>query len=197
MPTPADGPSAPGGGPPPVPSSASAAASTTASLPSVTVLGTGTMGAGMARSLHAAGLPVRVWNRTPERARPLADDGITVETDLAEAVRGAHVVITMLFDADSVAQTVEAAGDALAPGTVWLQTSTVGVAGCDRLVELASDRGLVLVDAPVLGTKGPAEQGALVVLASGPDDVRAVCTPSSTPSASARCGSDRPARARG
>jgi 3-hydroxyisobutyrate dehydrogenase len=135
------------------------------------------MGAGMARSLHAAGLPVRVWNRTPERARPLADDGITVETHLAEAVRDAHVVITMLFDADSVAQTVEAAGDALAPGTVWLQTSTVGVAGCDRLVELASDRGLVLVDAPVLGTKGPAEQGALVVLASGPDGVRAVCTP--------------------
>ena len=146
-------------------------------VPSVTVLGTGTMGSGMARSMQAAGLPVRVWNRTPERARPLADAGIDVEPDLAEAVRGAHIVVTMLFDADSVAETIEAAGTALAPGTVWLQTSTVGVAGCDRLVRLASDRGLVLVDAPVLGTKGPAEQGALVVLASGPDDVRAGCAP--------------------
>ena len=150
---------------------------TTAPEPTVTVLGTGTMGAGMARSLHAAGLPVRAWNRTAERARPLADDGIAVSTDLGEAVRGADVVLTMLFDADSVASTIEAAGDALAPGTVWLQTSTVGVAGCDRLAALAAERGLVLVDAPVLGTKGPAEQGALVVLASGPDDARAICTP--------------------
>jgi 3-hydroxyisobutyrate dehydrogenase len=150
---------------------------TPASEPTVAVLGTGTMGAGMARSLRAAGLPVRAWNRTPERARPLADDGIAVSTDLAEAVRGADVVVTMLFDADSVASTIEAAGDALAPGTVWLQTSTVGVAGCDRLAALAAERGLVLVDAPVVGTKGPAEQGALVVLASGPDEARAICTP--------------------
>jgi 3-hydroxyisobutyrate dehydrogenase len=150
---------------------------TPASEPTVAVLGTGTMGAGMARSLRAAGLPVRAWNRTPERARPLADDGIAVSADLAEAVRGADVVVTMLFDADSVASTIEAAGDALAPGTVWLQTSTVGVAGCDRLAALAAERGLVLVDAPVVGTKGPAEQGALVVLASGPDEARAICTP--------------------
>jgi 3-hydroxyisobutyrate dehydrogenase len=150
---------------------------TPASEPTVAVLGTGTMGAGMARSLRAAGLPVRAWNRTPERARPLADDGIAVSTDLAEAVRGADVVVTMLFDADSVASTIEVAGDALAPGTVWLQTSTVGVAGCDRLAALAAERGLVLVDAPVVGTKGPAEQGALVVLASGPDEARAICTP--------------------
>jgi 3-hydroxyisobutyrate dehydrogenase len=150
---------------------------TPASGPVVAVLGTGTMGAGMARSLHAAGLTVRAWNRTPERARPLADDGIEVSADLADAVRGADIVLTMLFDADSVARTIEAAGDALAPGTVWLQTSTVGVAGCERLTQLAADRGLVLVDAPVLGTKGPAEQGALVVLASGPQEARAACEP--------------------
>jgi 3-hydroxyisobutyrate dehydrogenase len=149
----------------------------TPASPVVAVLGTGTMGAGMARSMRAAGLPVRAWNRTPERARPLADDGIEVSADLAEAVRGADVVVTMLFDADSVARTVEAAGDALAPGTVWLQTSTVGVAGCDRLIRLAAELGLVLVDAPVLGTKGPAEQGALVVLASGPEEARATCAP--------------------
>jgi 3-hydroxyisobutyrate dehydrogenase len=135
------------------------------------------MGAGMARSLHRAGVPLRVWNRTAERARPLADEGIDVVSDLADAVRGADVVVTMLFDADSVAGTVEAAGDALGSGTIWLQTSTVGVEGCDRLVRVAAERGLVLVDAPVLGTKGPAEQGALVVLASGPDGVRAVCAP--------------------
>ena len=155
-------------------SSADAPASGT---PSVTLLGTGTMGAGMARSIQAAGLTVRAWNRTPERARPLADAGIDVVTDLVDAVRDARVVVTMLFDADGVAETMEAAGDALAPGTVCLQTSTVGVEGCDRLIRLAAERGLVLVDAPALGTKGPAEHGKLVVLASGPDGVRGVCTP--------------------
>jgi 3-hydroxyisobutyrate dehydrogenase len=64
-----------------------------------------------------------------------------------------------------------------APGTVWLQQATVGVDGCTRLASLADELGLVYVDAPVLGTKGPAEAGQLTVLASGPDDARAIVTP--------------------
>ncbi len=145
--------------------------------PTVALLGTGTMGAGMARNLAAAGLPLRVWNRSPEKARPLAEVGATVAGSAAEAVTGADVVLTMLFDADSVAEAIEAAGDALAPGTIWVQTSTVGVEGIDRLAKLAAARDLVLVDAPVLGTKKPAADGALVILASGPDEVRARLAP--------------------
>ena len=140
--------------------------------PTVALLGTGTMGAGMAANIAGAGLPLRVWNRTRDKAEPLTQVGATVADTPAEAVRGADVVLTMLFDADSVAATMEQARDGLTPGTVWLQQSTVGVEGSDRLVALARELGLAYVDAPVLGTRGPAESGALVVLAAGPEDVR-------------------------
>ena len=139
--------------------------------PTVALLGTGTMGAGMARNIAAAGLPLRVWNRTREKAEPLADVA-TVAADVADAVAGADVVLTMLFDADAVASVMEEARGHLADGAVWLQQSTVGVAGAERLAKLADELGVTLVDAPVLGTRQPAEQGALVVLASGPEQAR-------------------------
>lgn len=145
--------------------------------PVVSVLGTGTMGAGMARNIAAAGLTTRAWNRSPQKAAPLAQAGIEVADDLGAAVRGADVVVTMLFDGDSTEQCLRAAGAAFAPGTVWLQTATVGVAATERFAALADELGIALVDAPVLGTKGPAESGTLVVLASGPDDARDRCTP--------------------
>ena len=136
-------------------------------LPSVALLGTSTMGAGMARNLAAAGLPLTVWNRSPEKARPLAETGARVAEDVVDAVRGADVVLTMLWDADSVEETVRAAREGFSRGAVWVQTSTVGAEGADRLADLAGDLGLRFVDAPVLGTKGPAEQGKLTVLAGG------------------------------
>ena len=139
--------------------------------PTVALLGTGTMGAGMARNIAAAGLPLRVWNRTRERAEPLADVA-EVAGSVTEAVTGADVVLTMLFDADSVADTMEEARDGLGPDVVWLQQSTVGIDGTARLAKLAEQLGVAFVDAPVLGTKKPAEDGALVVLASGPEAVR-------------------------
>ena len=144
--------------------------------PVVAVLGLGIMGAGMARNVAAAGLPLRVWNRTAERAEALADVA-TVAASPAEAVADADVVVTMLHDGPAVAETVEAARPGLRPGTVWLQTSTVGVDHTDRLRDLAASLDLVLVDAPVLGTRKPAEDGTLVVLASGPDDAREVVAP--------------------
>jgi 3-hydroxyisobutyrate dehydrogenase len=140
--------------------------------PTVALLGTGTMGLGMARNLAAAAFPLRAWNRTREKAEPLAESGAEVVDSPAEAVRGADLVITMLFDADSVADTMREAREGLGDGVVWLQQSTVGVVGAERLAALAEELGLVYVDAPVLGTKKPAEDGALVVLASGPEDVR-------------------------
>ena len=144
--------------------------------PVVALLGTGTMGAGMARNIAAAGLDLRVWNRSRDKAEPLADVA-TVAGTVAEAVEGADVVVTMLYDDDSVADVAEQARGHLGPDTVWVQTSTVGVAGSDRLVALAADLGVTYVDAPVLGTRKPAEDGALVVLASGPDAARDAVTP--------------------
>jgi 3-hydroxyisobutyrate dehydrogenase len=134
------------------------------------------MGAGMTRNLAKTGFPVRVWNRTRERAEPLADVA-TVAGTVAEAVEDADVVITMLWDTDSVVETMEAGRGHFAEGSVWLQQSTVGVDGCDQLIGLAEELGLVFVDAPVLGTKKPAEDGALVVLGSGPDSARDLAQP--------------------
>jgi 3-hydroxyisobutyrate dehydrogenase len=146
-------------------------------LPTVALLGTGTMGAGMARNIVSAGIPLRVWNRTRSRAEPLAAAGAQVADSPAEAVRGADIVVTMLFDTASVRSALDEARPGLAEGTVLLQQATVGVEGTEELARLAGDLGLVYVDAPVLGTKKPAEDGALVVLASGPEDVRPVVQP--------------------
>lgn len=143
----------------------------------VTVLGTGIMGAGMARNLIGAGLDVTVWNRSPDRARPLADAGARIATDVAEAVAGADVVVTMLFDADSVAQVMEEALPAMAPEAVWVQMSTVGLEGTERLAALAARHDVAFLDAPVLGTKAPAEQGTLTVLVGGPSALRGAVAP--------------------
>jgi 3-hydroxyisobutyrate dehydrogenase len=143
----------------------------------VAVLGTGTMGTGMAHSLARAGFTLQVWNRSRDRAEPLADVGATVCDTAEEAVRGADVVLTMVWDAESVAEVIRAAAPGLREGTVWVQTSTVGVEGAQRLAKLAEQQGLVFVDSPVLGTKQPAENGELVVVAAGPARARAVADP--------------------
>jgi 3-hydroxyisobutyrate dehydrogenase len=140
----------------------------------VAVLGAGTMGAGMVRSLRRAGIPVRVWNRNGAKARALVDVGAVAADSPAEAAAGADVVLTILNDADSVVDAVRLA--APAPGTVWLQAATVGLDGVDRTIEVARELGLELVDCPVLGTKKPAEDGMLVLLASGSASARARLT---------------------
>ncbi len=141
-------------------------------MPTVAVLGTGTMGAPMARNLAAAGFDVRAWNRTRERAEPLSAEGIAVFDQPAEAAAGADLLLTMLPTGDVVRGAAAAALDALADGAAWIQCSTVGAEAADALGELAAGHGVAYVDAPVSGTKAPAEAGELVVLASGPDDVR-------------------------
>src|SRR4051794_26719385 len=141
---------------------------------SIAVLGTGTMGAPMARNLAKAGFEVRAWNRSREKADPLADEGIAVHDEAAEAVRGAAFVLTMLADGDVVrsVMTDEGALEAMDGDAIWLQVSTVGAEAAAELGRLAADRGVTYVDAPVSGTRQPAEEGKLVVLASGPEDVR-------------------------
>ncbi len=144
----------------------------------VALLGTGIMGAAMARNLVSAGIGVRAWNRTREKAEPLAEEGVEVADSPAEAAGASAFLLTMLPDTDT---TAEVAGDgalgALSEGGIWLQMGTVGIEGNDRLAALAREAGVAYVDAPVLGTKEPAEQGQLIVLASGPEGVRERCEP--------------------
>ncbi|WP_329034656.1 NAD(P)-dependent oxidoreductase [Streptomyces sp. NBC_00178] len=149
----------------------------TPGTPTVAVLGTGIMGSGMAVSLLRAGLDVRAWNRTRARAEPLASHGATVTDTAAEAVSGADVVLTVLNDGPAVADTLTAATPGLRPGQTWLQCSTVGLDATTDLVHRAGELGLVYLDAPVSGTKEPAEQGALTVFVAGPAEARATAQP--------------------
>ena len=132
----------------------------------VAVLGTGIMGAPMARNLAAAGHDVRAWNRSPEKAEGI--DGVEAVREIGEAVRGADAVVTMLSDAGAVEAVVREALPHL-DGSVLVQMSTIGPEATARL---RAQEVQPFVDAPVLGTKAPAEQGKLIVLASGPEDQR-------------------------
>src|SRR5205085_10636820 len=145
----------------------------------VAVLGTGIMGFPIARNISAAGIEVSAWNRTAERAAPLREQGVEVAGEVAEAVGGADLVVTILTDAGAVESVMAEGGglDACEGRTVWAQMSTVGLKATEHLASLASEAGERYVDAPVLGTKQPAEQGKLTVLASGPQDTREICDP--------------------
>lgn len=142
------------------------------SSPKIAVLGTGIIGSGMVTNLVKAGLEVTVWNRTRSKAEGL---GAQVAETPRDAVRDADVVVTVLSDADTVIDVVRRA--APSRGTTWMQCATVGVEGCAAAADLAEELGLVLVDAPVLGTRGPAAAGELTVLASGPDSARETLEP--------------------
>jgi 3-hydroxyisobutyrate dehydrogenase len=142
----------------------------------VAVLGLGSMGHGMATSALRAGIPTIVWNREAGRTRDLADLGAEVAETAADAAARAGIVITMVTDADAVISIATEQGmlDALAPGSIWAQMSTIGVAGIERVIQLVEARrtDVTLLDAPVSGSKEPAEQGQLTIFASGPDDAR-------------------------
>ncbi|GAA2737148.1 NAD(P)-dependent oxidoreductase [Actinocorallia aurantiaca] len=143
----------------------------------VAVLGTGIMGAAMARNLLRAGHGVRVWNRTRSKAEPLAGDGAVVADTPAEAVAGAEVVLTSLFDGHVALDTMREAASSLRPEALWMQSSTAALGDAPVLAGFAAENDIVYVDAPVLGTRQPAEQGELVVLASGPEEVRGRLAP--------------------
>jgi 3-hydroxyisobutyrate dehydrogenase len=132
----------------------------------VAVLGTGIMGAAMAKNIAAAGHDVVVWNRTRERAEAT---GLPVAATPQEAVTGSDVALTMLRDLAAVREGVN---DVDFGDSVWMQSSTVGL-GIEELAAL----GWTMLDAPVLGTRKPAEEGKLTVLLSGPADARRTVTP--------------------
>jgi 3-hydroxyisobutyrate dehydrogenase len=125
-------------------------------------LGTGIMGAPMARHVAAAGNDVVAWNRTREKAQGI--EGVAVADSPAAAVEGAEIVVTMLSDGAAVEEVAGQAG--IPAAAIWWQASTVGLEATDRLKNL----GPTYVDAPVLGTKQPAQEGTLTVLAAGPSD---------------------------
>ena len=143
----------------------------------VSVLGTGIMGAAMARNLARAGHTVRAWNRTRAKAEPLTSDGITVTDSPAQAVEGADAVLTIRYDGPAALGVMRDAAPGLRPGAAWVQSTTAGIEAIDDLAAFARERRLVFFDAPVLGTRQPAEAGQLTVLAAGPVEHRDAVAP--------------------
>jgi 3-hydroxyisobutyrate dehydrogenase len=149
-----------------------------ADRPTVAVIGAGgVMGLPIARNLARAGFPVRAWNRTAAKLEPLADEpGVEICGEPAAAAAGSDIFISLLSDAavtlDAMAfLEVAEGGDAPAPGAIWVQSATIGPEGTGSCAALAAAAGVGLVDAPLLGTKEPAEAGKLVVLAAGPESL--------------------------
>jgi 3-hydroxyisobutyrate dehydrogenase len=147
----------------------------------VTVLGIGTMGTPIATNLLRADYPTTVWDRTPANAAPLGRLGAGVAATATAAVANADVLITMLPDVNTVVSVVDHQGvlTALPRGAVWAQMGTIGLGGIDRLAAMVEEQrpDVMFVDAPVSGSKGPAERGELLVLASGPPDAEPTMAP--------------------
>jgi 3-hydroxyisobutyrate dehydrogenase len=147
----------------------------------VAVLGIGTMGHPIAVNTLRAGLPTVVWNRTPGATGGLADLGAHVAATAADAARSASIVVTMVTDADAVLSIATDHGmlAALRPDAVWVQMGTIGMEGIERLAALvaAERHDVTFLDAPVSGSKEPAESGRLTIFASGPSEARARVTP--------------------
>jgi 3-hydroxyisobutyrate dehydrogenase len=147
----------------------------------VAVLGVGIMGSGMARNLLAAGLRTTVWDRSSSATAALADAGAVAAASPKEAVKDARVVITMLPTADIVDSVIFDGGTAgaFAEGAAWAQMGTIGVTAttqiAERLARLRPD--VIFIDAPVSGSKGPAEAGQLLILASGAPEAEAIVSP--------------------
>ena len=150
------------------------------SMERVAILGIGAMGHGMANSALRAGIPTTVWNRAPEATRDLAELGAEVAETAADAARRAGIVVTMVTDTDAVISIARDQGmlAALPPGAIWVQMSTIGL-GIERVAALAQlERpDVTLLDAPVSGSKDPAEKGQLTIFASGPEEARSRVTP--------------------
>ncbi|MEV0381393.1 NAD(P)-dependent oxidoreductase [Nonomuraea sp. NPDC050643] len=140
-------------------------------LRDVAVFGLGSMGSGMAMRLVESGYRVTVWNRTAERAKPLAETGARVAAGVREAAAGAEVLLLSLADENAVEEVLF--GQALAtvrPGTLVVDTSTVSPAYARRAAERVAGAGSRRVEACVLGNPLQARRGELRVLAAGADE---------------------------
>ena len=133
-------------------------------------IGTGLMGAGMARSLIRRGYTVRLYNRTRAKSEAVARLGGTVVDSPAEAARGADVIVTMLATPAALFEVVEGGRGVLAtiaPGAVLIDSSTVSPPATLRVLGLLKARGADMLDAPVFGSKNEAENGALGFIVGG------------------------------
>ena len=139
------------------------------------IAGLGKMGSAIAQRLIEVGHDLTVWNRSLEKARPLANAGAKVAANPADVARNAQTVITILTDAAAIDAVYGAPAGLLAgdvTGKLFIEMSTVAPATETALAEKVRAKGAALVECPVGGTTGPARQGKLIGLMGGePADV--------------------------
>ncbi|HUN57197.1 MAG TPA: NAD(P)-dependent oxidoreductase [Candidatus Binataceae bacterium] len=133
-------------------------------------LGTGIMGAPMARRLIKGSHQLRVYNRTAAKARALAADGAQVTADAAEAARGADIVFIMVPDTPDVEAVVAAAEPVLTRGQLVIDMSTVSPNGERAIAERLAAKGIAYLDAPVSGGETGAIEGTLTIMVGGNED---------------------------
>lgn len=133
----------------------------------ITLLGTGLMGAPMSRNLLKAGHDLRVWNRSRDKAAPLAELGATVCDTPAEAVAGSEIVISMLSDGPASGAIQDAAMEAFTDGAIWVEMGSIKPAEARAHAERFAARGIGYVDAPVSGGTKGAEGATLAIMAGG------------------------------
>jgi len=136
----------------------------------IAYLGLGIMGRGMTANLLKAGHDVTVWNRSPERARPLADKGAAVAPSPAEAVRGAELVMYCLSDDAAVEDLLWGAGalvESVSPGQIVVDMTTVHPLTSKNSAAAYAQKGVEFLDAPVFGSKGEAAAGGLWIVVGG------------------------------
>lgn len=133
----------------------------------IAFLGIGLMGEPMVRRLLGAGFAVTAWNRTPGKAAVLAEAGADPDDVLAHAVADAAVVVSMLSAGEAVGSVIEAAVEALRPGTLWIDMSSTRQDEAQAFHALLAARGHRFIDAPVSGGVGGAQAGTLAIMAGG------------------------------
>jgi 3-hydroxyisobutyrate dehydrogenase-like beta-hydroxyacid dehydrogenase len=142
----------------------------TATKPRIGFIGLGAMGSRMAARIAAAGYPLTVYNRSPEPARAFADRGAAVAGSPRELAGKVDVVISSVFDDDSVAAILEGPDGVLAaarPGLTVIEMSTLSPAASERFHAAAKKAKIDYLDSPVSGSTVPAEKGELVILVGG------------------------------
>ncbi|WP_298957111.1 NAD(P)-dependent oxidoreductase [uncultured Methylobacterium sp.] len=143
-------------------------------------LGTGIMGAPMARHLCRAGHAVRAWNRSPDKAAALAADGATPAADPHAALRGAEAVVCMLSSGPVCDEVLLGPGGvlaAMAPGALLVVMSSIPVDTAQRQAQAAAGAGILCVDAPVSGGEKGAVAGTLAIMAGGSPEAFARAEP--------------------
>ena len=152
----------------------------TAKPETVGVVGTGIMGAPMARNLAKSGFDVIAYNRTPAKAEALRGDGVTVVESIAEVGRRASIVITMVPDTPDVLAVVEGEGGligAMAPGSVLVDMSTISPGETRALASRLAASGVAMLDAPVSGGSWGAQQATLTIMVGGEQETFDRCLP--------------------